>query len=369
MPDRRSLTALAVSVLVAGCTAESGPDGGPPEEAPTNVRTLTLAATDLDEFLDLSGALRPLRGTDLASEEAGTVETLSAEKGAVVKRGASLVRLDRDVLAAEMRQAEADRVLAEYNEERTRNLYEANSVSGQDMLLAATQLEKAKAAEAAAKTRHARADIQAPFAGIVTDRYVEVGQYVSPGQRVTRLVDPYTLKLEGFVTEREIASVREGAPAEARFEGVPGTLSATVGWVGFEALPGSGKFPVEIHVDNTDLRLRPGVVGRARVLTHHHEDVIAIPRDAVRQGRNGAIAFVADSGVARERDITLGPDQGLLVIVERGLEAGDRLIVRGHRELVDGAKVLVQEEATGTDGGMGTDPSEVRSRDLFGATP
>ena len=103
-------------------------------------------------------------------------------------------------------------MLAEYNENRTRNLYEANSVSGQEMLLAATQLERAKATARIAELRFARAAVAAPYAGLVTERYVEVGQQVMAGTPVARIVDPYTLKLAAYASDRQVRNLEEGAP-------------------------------------------------------------------------------------------------------------------------------------------------------------
>jgi hypothetical protein len=135
-----------------------------------------------------------------------------------------------------------------------------------------------------------------------------------------------------------------------------------VGWVGFEANTTNGKFPVEIHVENRDLALRPGVVGRARVLKRTHADAVTVPRDAIVHTALGPRVYVVEGDTARARDVDLGPDQGLMVIVMSGLAAGDRLVVRGQRDVTDGSAVHVREESTFADGGLGSDPSEVRRR-------
>ena len=144
------------------------------------------------------------------------LKALPFEKGALVSAGDVIVLLDRDLIATEIHTARADSALARYNEERTRNLYDANSVSGQEMLVAATQLEKALAHLDAARLRFERAAIKAPYDGIVADRMIEVGEYVMPGIPVARVVDPYTLKLNGAVTEREIGFIQEGFHGLAR---------------------------------------------------------------------------------------------------------------------------------------------------------
>jgi RND family efflux transporter MFP subunit len=175
-------------------------------------------------------------------------------------------------------------------------------------------------------------------------------------------VDPYTLKLECAASDLDIRYIEKGAPVTVRLDGVSGAVPGRVAWVGFEANTQNGKFPVEIHIENPELTFRPGVVGRARVLKRTHEDAVTVPRDAIVQTPAGPRVYVVENDTARVRSVELGPDQGLMVMVTNGLSAGDRLIVRGQRDVTDGAAVQVREESTSPDGALGTDPSEVRSR-------
>jgi membrane fusion protein (multidrug efflux system) len=295
-----------------------------------------------------------LRGTDLSAEEGGTVAEIPCDKGARIKKGDTLLLLDRRLLEAEMHSALANLDLATYNADRMRQLFEANSVSQIELLDAQTRESQARAAADAARIRYDRAAISAPFDGLVA-----LGQLVAPGMPVARIVDPYVLKLEGSVTEQEVRSIYQGETATVWFEGVEEPVEGRVHVVGFEANPATGKFPVEIRVSNPDLRVRPGVVGRGRVLKTTHEGVLAVPRDAVLLVGGAPVAYVVEGDRARRRDLTLGASQGLMVIVEQGLATGERLVVRGQRELRDGTLVAVQEVATSPDGTMPGDPQVV----------
>ncbi|MBU1701612.1 MAG: efflux RND transporter periplasmic adaptor subunit [Candidatus Eisenbacteria bacterium] len=357
---------LLAGVLILGtaalgfCGCSKGPEAGTDSknqaEIPRNVRVLDLTPSSMNEYLTLSGPTRPFRGTDLSAEESGSVEAVPFDKGSRVDTSDVLILLDRRLLAAEMKSADAGLTLRSYNEERTRQLYEANSVSKAEMLLASTQLWEAEAAAAAAKIRYERAAIKSPFRGVVTDRYVELGQLVVPGMPVARVIDPYILKLEGAVSEQEIPWLKEGRPAVVTFDGLGETAEGYLYWVGFEADPMTGKFQVEIRIDNPDLKIRPGVIGRAKILKTQHRDVLSIPRDAVVQRPSGSYAFVVENGTAIQRELKLGPDQGLMVIVDDGLKPGEKLIVRGQRDIHDGSAVLIKEETESIDGSIATDP-------------
>lgn len=382
-------TALRFAVLIgllsgtgAGCSKEPGSTNGATDSAqserdattqtrsddstessfaepPRNVRVLTLERGELEEFLVLSGALRPVRGADISAEESGVVAQILRDKGSYVKRGESILALDRRILEAEKRSAEANETLNDFNEERTEALFEDNSVSGQERLLVHTQAAQASAQADIARARFEKTNFPAPFGGIVSDRFVEVGELVAPGTRVARIIDPYQLELVGSITEREVAFVNQGAAVEIALEGLGRRVNGEVSWVGFEADPQNGKFPVEITIDNRSLDLRPGLLGRARIEKQAHSEVIAVPREAVLATNDGSSVFVADGEHARRRKVVLGVDQGTLVEVRSGLEAGDQLIVRGHRDLADGTPIRIQERATRRDGSIESDPNVV----------
>lgn len=360
---RTAMVLLLLPVMLSACAGESGPDARAAEEDAQrllNVRVLDVSRTDLVETVPLTGRLDARRAADVSTEESGVVQSLPVPKGERVSAGQVLVALDRRVLDAERRSAEAAVTLRAYNEERTRSLFEANSVSKQEMLLAFTELEQAQEAARIAGLRYERAAIKAPFDGLVADHYVEVGQLVNPGERVARVVDPFRLELVGSLTEREIHAVRLGSPAQVTVEGVTGWIDAEVTFVGVEADPLNGKFPVELTVDNDDLRLRAGVIGRARVVKEVHRDVIAIPRDAVVRSTDGESVFVVEGDRVRAQPVELGVGQGLMVVVESGLNGGERIVVRGQRLLQADSRIEIQEVATARDGSVATDPVEVR---------
>lgn len=367
-PDfRRGLATVVVcatTFTLGACAQGDGASNANAEatvaERPHNIRALEVRPSDLVETFYLTGRLEAERATDVSTEEAGVVQSLPRAKGDVVRRGQVVVALDRDLLEAEMNSAKAAETLREYNEERTRSLFEANSVSKQEMLRVHTELQQAAEASRMATLRYERAAIKAPFDGVLVEHYVEIGQLVSPGQRVARVVDPFTLEMTTSVTEREVSFLEVGTPALVHVEGVERTIPARVTYVSLEADPTNGKFPVELEVDNADLRLRAGIVARARVLKTVHGESIAIPRDAVVRTVEGDAVFVVRDEHAVATPVRLGAGQGMMVVVEAGLEAGEMLVVRGQRQLQDGTRVAIQETATARDGSLPTDPAEVR---------
>jgi len=346
-------------IILGGC--DKATDAAPKGEIPRNVRVLELDPETVDEFFEISGPVAPVRGTDLSSQESGPVVAIPVGKGEAVSQGGIVLELERGILKAELDAADAALALEAYNVDKVRQLYEAGKVSRIELLTAQSNNAQAASRRDVLQERYDRAGIQAPFDGVVVDRYVELGQLVMPGQKVARILDPYTLKLEAYLTDAQVPWVQAGDKARVKVGQAGELADGTVSWVGFEADRMTGKFKVEIEISNPDLKFNSGVIGRARLDKNLVTDVVAIPRDAVIPGRAGPTAFVVEGDRAHLRRLELGTDQGVMVVVRDGLLPGDMLVVRGHRDLRDGSLVTITETATAADGSMADDPGLIKN--------
>lgn len=358
---------VLVLAVVAGCEEhEALPEV---QEVPRNVRVLNLASETVAEYFEISGPVTPVRGTDLSAEESGPVVAISAKKGSTVLAGEIIIEQERQILKAEKEAAIVALAAQSYNVDKVRKLHQAGKVSQIELLNAESAEAQVAAMATMTAERYRRAAIRAPFDGVVADRYIEMGQLVMPGMRAVRIIDPYTLKLEAYLTDQQIRWVTVGARAEVLLGESVAPAAGSVTWVGFEADRLTGKFKVEIELPNEDLRLRSGVIGRARLGKNISSDVVAIPRDAVLSGRVGPTAFVVENDRAILRQLTLGVSQGLMVVVTDGLAKGDQLVVRGQRELRDGSLVKITETAETTDGATGADPRTVTRANVGSRIP
>jgi len=360
----RTMTVLAAAVLLAGaCLLTTGcEEKTTPRvngEIPRNVRVLKLGSETIAEFFEISGPIAPVRGTDLSAQESGPVVSLPVDKGQAVAKGKTVLVVERDILKAELKAAEAALALESYNVDKVKQLHKAGKVSRIELLTAESSHAMADSRVNVLRERYERAGIKAPFDGVLVDRYVELGQLVIPGQRVARILDPYTLKIEAYLTDSQVQWVGVGDKATIKMGETRERAQGEVSWVGFEADRMTGKFKVEIEIPNPDLQFHSGVIGRARLEKNLVVDVVAIPRDAVLPGRTGPIVYIVEDDRAVIRRLKLGEDQGVMVVVRGGLEPGDLLVVRGQRDLREGSLVRVTETASDRDGSTANDPAEV----------
>ena len=202
----------------------------------------------------------------------------------------------------------------------------------------------------AAKLENVRAqlekkDIISPISGIIEKKYVEKGEFISPGMPVASIIDISRVKVEAAIAERDLSYFRKGAEAEIFFNAYEGEVfKGKIDYVSPDVDREAGIFTIEINLDNRDKRLKPGMMARVRLVKERCGECLIIPQDAVMDGENGRFLFVVTpDGTAMRRVVALGETENSRVVVTSGLSAGERIVTVGQQDLVDGEKVEISE--------------------------
>jgi RND family efflux transporter MFP subunit len=294
--------------------------------------------------LVLPGEVQGSRDATLAAALGGYVEDVRVREGQAVRRGQALVLVDASLHAAAAEQALAQAEQAEAEAGRVRRLGDLASAS--QLQAAETSARVAAAALDAAEVRHRRAVISAPFDGVVASVAVETGEVAGPGAPVARLVDLDPVEIELAASDRDVVALREGMEVSVTTQAQATPRTGTVVHIGPAAETTSRSFPVHVTVDNPDGALLPGMVASVALERTAAEDAVVLPQDWLVTRREDRGVFVEEGGVARWRHLDLGAVVRDQVLVEGGLEPGDRVVFVGHRDLVDGDPILVSREAT-----------------------
>jgi len=351
---RRNRGWQVAAVAVAGMAAAGcgGSEAGASEDAEAfvkvvNVETTTVERRSFAATVRLTGEAEPETDVTVSAEESGVVARFVARRGQRVARGDAIARIDDAVLASQVEEARAMAQLAEDRYVRQRRLWEEEQIGSEIAYLQAKSEAEASAARLEQlRTRLARTVIRAPVAGTVDEHLVDAGEIVQPGTPVARLVDASRLEISGGVPERYAPRVSPGASAEITFDILPGRVfDGEISFVGSAVDRQSRTFPIEIAMDNPDGEVKPYMIANVRVLMRRIEDAIVVPRDVLLRTEEGQQAIVVEEGengpVAVARDVTLGATSENEVVVTSGLEAGDRLVVRGHQLVDPGDRVRI----------------------------
>jgi membrane fusion protein, multidrug efflux system len=355
---RRSRTEFLLScgLLLAfpAChRSEAAPSAAAKEEPPVHVTTATAGERLMPEFLTLTGSLLADKQSDIAADANGKVLTTKVERGQSVKQGELLATLDASAAALTANAALAQEQLAKTQAEqaktecdRSKQLFDSGAISKAEYDRSVSQCTGTQWSVAAAAAQHGSAAkmvgdsaIRAPFAGIIGERYVNVGQYVQPSTRVVSLYSIDPLRLELSVPESNVALIRPDL--EVNFE---------VAAYGEQAFPGKVRFispnvrqetrdlVVEAVVPNADGKLRPGMFATVRLKTGEKSTVVA-PLAAVRKDLDPPRAYVVLGGQIEERVLQIGEELDGFVAVASGVKAGEALVLNPTNTVHDGVRV------------------------------
>lgn len=351
-------TLLAISLLglaaaSAGCRGQSAEAAAASGEKPAvSVQTEAVAVIDVPRTLRLTGSLRGDRETDLAANAAGRVLATSVERGEHIKPGQVLAKLDTRAAALSATEARAQVDSTRAQEEQARiecDRYEQLKAKG-----AITDLEyqqkitqcrtlplsvQAAAARAALAAQNVGDGvIRAPFAGVVTERYVEVGQYLRQDSRVVTIVSADPLRLTIAVPEAQVAAVKEGAEVTFGVAAYPGRrFSGKVRFVSGALRSTTRDLIAEALVPNPERLLLPGMFADVELVTGS-EPLPSVPARALLEHDQQSRVFVVAGGRLEERIVALGPKLGDRVAVTRGVRAGEQVVVSELKGLSNGQK-------------------------------
>jgi membrane fusion protein (multidrug efflux system) len=333
--------ALAVAVAgLAGCGAEA--QNQPVAEAAraTPVEVAAIERGDLAPVYDATASLEAEREAVLLAEMAGEVVSIEVEEGDRVVAGQVLARVDSTRQVLELRQAAsvADRMAHEATRNEaliarqmiSREAYDRTRYDHQTQS-AAVELKRLDVDKTA---------IRAPYAGVITRRFVKDGQWLKRDDQAFAIADFDTLQARIDVPERSAGLIQPGAPVRFAADAVPGRrFEARIERIAPVVDRDSGTMGAVVEVDNRDGALRPGLFVRLGINYQHIADAVLLPRAAVLETEGSRHVFVVADGKATRRAVTLGLADGDRVQVLDGVVAGEHVVVVGQNALSEGTRV------------------------------
>ncbi|NIR49523.1 efflux RND transporter periplasmic adaptor subunit [candidate division KSB1 bacterium] len=364
----KSLFQIAAYVLILAL-ALSSCGGNQNEGAGTNgisnedsrgiaVETHLVKEGEVVEKVTATGTIFPLHDVLVSSQTSGTVTKVFVQVGDRVQKGAPLVQVDPELKKLALEQAEAK--LAEAKSafekakkdfERNRMLFETKDISEFVFENARLQKESAEAAflmaqanvkMAGRQLRDAR--IESSVDGFVAARMVELGATVAPGAPIAKVVDIAKVKVKFGVPEKDIVKLSKGQPATITVDAYPAErFTGEVIAVGPQANLSSRSFPVEVLVNNSDFRLKAGMIASVEVETNRVQNRPLLPKSALLERSGETVCFVVVNDKAVQRIPELGLEVGEKIAVVDGLQAGEEVVILGQENLGPGAKVEVKK--------------------------
>ena len=352
-------TVLMLAAVVACNKAEStgkagggsgeGPGGAGPPAMP--IEAATARADTVVDAIQATGQIEAMQSIELRPDIEGRLTQILVREGSRVSKGMPLFKIDDAELRAQVAQIEAERDLARQSLNRTRDLLKQKASSQAELEQAEATMRSNEAQLELLKVRLDRTVVRAPFSGVMGQRFVSLGDYVTTSTRLAALqtVSPHRATFQ--VPERYAEQVRRGQEVTFQVAALPGREFA--GRVDFVdpivQLPGR-TILVKAQVPNPRGELQAGMFIEARLATAMRPSAVVIPEDAVLPLQGSNFVWVVADGKATRRQVELGVRTPGFVEVKSGVESRETVVTGGQERLSEGAPVqatLVQRRPIG----------------------
>jgi RND family efflux transporter MFP subunit len=351
---------------------------------------------DLIQWINTSGVAKPIQEVDIISRIGGQVVLLNVHNGKFINKDDLIFKIDDTEYKIALKQAEYNLLDArvEYNLmkfgsvpggadvgrfkkeidslrkvyeeikkkyemglvgegdfERVKRDYEAllvySDVNREDVIANKSGLNRALIEYEKAKLNVEYTQIKAPFSGYIADCDINVGSYVSPGQKCMKLIDISAVKIVAEVTETQLAKIKTGNIAEVEFVAYPGEVFRgrvieVNPYIDIERRVGK----VVVLVENIGEKIKPGMFANVRIQGDIYRDVLLVPKKAVVMRDNRPVVFVyqgvnEDSGLSKWFYVELGRENEQFYEIKSGINPGDTIIIEGNYNLAHDSKIKI----------------------------
>jgi membrane fusion protein (multidrug efflux system)/multidrug efflux system membrane fusion protein len=358
------LLPVALSSLLVSCgKPESGRTASPDSMAPRSVRVARAELRPLERTVPVVGTLAAHEEAVVAAQVAGQIEKALVDLGDRVTAGQEMVLIDTTAYEARVRESAANLARAtaaaanaERQLKRVQELQRDNIASNSDLDAAVSEAGKTQAdvkaleaADAIARLNLERSRVRAPFDGAVAQRVAGVGDYLSVGTPIARLVKTDPLRLRIDVPERESGAIRTGLKVRVMVEGDTNIYTGKIARVAPALREADRMLAVEADVPAQG-SLRVGRFVRAEIVVNDSEAALVVPEPALIVFAGLEKVVSAKDGKVTEKAVTTGRRGADWVEIVSGLNAGE-LVVLEPAGLRTGQTVIIESNSTTTSNG------------------
>lgn len=337
----------------------TGTSGAGPESEAVSVRAYKIGLTDFKDDLPVMGTVKGLLEIELKFEINGVVENINFREGDIIYKGDLIATLDKkdaqlkvDYSKSKLESAKVQLLAAQKKLEIHKNLYDIGGIIKaklEEVELEVRSAEhQAKSAEVelkSAESELAKTNLYAPRDGVLGSRDAEVGEFVTPQNRVATLYEVKEVFVELGVVENDIDKIAPNQKVVVTVDAHPGmTFNGNVDYI-FPVIEGKSRtLTVRVKLDNPDIMLLPGMFSRAMITVAEFKDAIVVPSLSLNKGDEGYKVFVVDANnKVITRPVSVEYVTTDYSVIGKGLEPGELIVTETPQELKDEMLVEIIE--------------------------
>ncbi|UCF34252.1 MAG: efflux RND transporter periplasmic adaptor subunit [Phycisphaerales bacterium] len=363
---------------VTGCDDPEAGGSSVTEEKKVPVRVAAVALQTMRETVRGIGTLRAAETVEIKPEIDGFIREIHFTEGGSVNKDELLVSIDDRKLKHQLEATKAALQMAQVRftdaQRRLKRMQDLVTQAAADQdeldqietefLAAKAEVERMQAETELVQARLDDTQLRAPFSGVISERSVDVGDYVQTGSHLATLHRVSQMEIAFSLPERFMGRTKMNQPVAVSVGAFPGRVFAGgVYFVSPQIDETTRDFLVKATVENPEGLLKPGAFGTAVVTIDVREGVCVVPEKALVATREGYIIFVVDEQTARRREVQVGLRETGTAEIRSGLGPGELVVTEGQLSVSDGTAVkLLQGEGEATAQGTPSSPSRSERR-------
>jgi len=340
---RIGAAALACAFILGACgQGEKKQEDDEEETPPIPVEVSVPVRGDVYAIYSGTAPIEAFAEADVIAKVPGEVREILVEEGDDVEKGAVLARLDGDRLRLELNESKARLRKLQRDFERNKDLRGKGLISEGDFEKIQYDLEALQAAYNLASLELDYTQIKAPISGVVSDRFIKLGNTLKVGDPLFGITSLEPLVAYLFVPEREFRQIEAGQPVAIDIDALGDhRVFAQVTRVSPVVDPVTGTFKITIEIGDPERRIKPGMFGRISVVYDQRANALQVPRSAIIEELGTTSVFVVVDNIAVRKQVQTGFSNNGQMEITAGLTDDDRVITVGQVGLKPDAEVSV----------------------------
>lgn len=325
-------------LLMSACTESKDKKGVDVISEKPRVKLATVTARQVDQILEYTATVEAEVKNNIAPASPVRIDHIYVEVGDKVSKGQKLVQMD----AASLKQLKLQLDNQEIEFRRLDELYKVGGVSKSEWDASKMSLDVKKTSY---RNLLENTSLLSPISGIITARNYDNGDMYNGNTPVLVVEQIVPVKLLINISENYFSKIKKGSPVKVKFDVFEGEVfNGKISLIYPTINAATCTFPVELVLDNKDMKVRPGMFARVEINFGSENHVVVPDLAIVKQAGSGdRYVFVYEKGIVHYKKVELGRRMGSEYELISGVDNNSQVVVAGHARLVNGTEVIIEK--------------------------
>ncbi len=294
-------------------------------------------------YVEVHGVIESDKNITVMPEMSGIIRQINVREGSIVRKGQRLAVVDTEILRNNIAELKKRLELAVEVFKKQENLRAKNVGTEMQYLEAKNNKESLEQSIKTLESQVSKSVIVSPINGKIDEIYPNIGEMTSPQSPFARIVNTNDVFVNADVSEAFFGKVNKGDKVRIRFPYQKDTIDAPIDYVGNYINPNNRTFKIHANLSNVGKKLAPNLLAVLRLTKSFVQNAIVAPSNVIVNDGEHDYVMVVEKGKAVKKIVQIGESYQNETVIVKGLKAGENLVYKGFKGLVDGAEVEIKK--------------------------